>query len=66
MLNPHFDPLSILENHERTVNDIINSHNELAKLTESLAATLVQQNNRIEALEGELSRIYDYIGKNIK
>lgn len=47
----NFDPYEVLQNHESTINDLINAHNEVAKLQEDLAATVVQLNNRIIDLE---------------
>ena len=66
MLNRDFDPLGILEDHERTINDIISSHNNLAKLAEDLALQNNQLNERTERLEEELNRLYLYIGEQIQ
>jgi hypothetical protein len=66
MLNHDFDPLGILEDHEHTINDIISSHNSLAKLTEELAVQNNQLHERTQRLELELNRLYIYISENIK
>ena len=66
MLNHEFDPLAILEEHEETINKIILSHNNLAKLAENLADQNNQLNERTERLEDELNRLYVYIGEQIQ
>jgi hypothetical protein len=66
MLNRDFDPLGILEEHEETINKIILSHNNLAKLAENLADQNNQLNERTERLEDELNRLYVYIGEQIQ
>ena len=66
MLNHNFDPYDILQQHEKTINDLINAHNELAKLTETLADQNNQLHVRTEHLEDELNRIYIYIGEQIQ
>lgn len=47
----NFDPYQILQDHEITINDLVNAHNDVARLQEDLAATVVKLNNRIEYLE---------------
>lgn len=51
MLNEQFDPYDTLIEHDQVLNNLINAHNELAKLTENLAATIVKLNARLEQLE---------------
>lgn len=46
-----FDPYEVLQNHESVINDLIKAHNDVARLQEDLAATVVKLNNRIEYLE---------------
>ena len=46
-----FDPYEVLQNHESVINDLIQAHNDVARLQEELAATVVKLNNRIEYLE---------------
>ncbi len=46
-----FDPYEVLQNHESVINDLVNAHNDVARLQEDLAATVVKLNNRIEYLE---------------
>ena len=51
MINSDFDPLAILEEHEIKVNELINAHNEVARLAENLAESVVRLNNRLDKLE---------------
>jgi ABC-type transporter Mla subunit MlaD len=51
VLNEQFDPYDTLIEHDQVLNNLINAHNELAKLTENLAATIVKLNARLEQLE---------------
>jgi hypothetical protein len=51
VINSEFDPLAILEEHEIKVNELINAHNEVARLAENLAETVVRLNNRLDKLE---------------
>lgn len=66
MLNHEFDPYDVLQEHEITINQIIKSHNNLAKLAEDLADQNNQLNERTIDLEEELNRIYLYIGEHLK
>ena len=65
MLNNEFDPYEILQNHENILNDLIQAHNEVAKLNENLAETVVLLNRRLEQVENELNKVYEYIGENL-
>lgn len=59
MLNNDFDPLAILEEHEVKLNEVINCHNEVARLAENLAESVVRLNNRIDKLERFIIRNID-------
>jgi len=65
LLNNEFDPYEILQNHENILNDLIQAHNEVAKLNENLAETVVLLNRRLEQVENELNKVYEYIGENL-
>jgi hypothetical protein len=47
----NFDPYEVLQNHESVINDLVQAHNDVARLQEELAATVVKLNNRVEYLE---------------
>jgi hypothetical protein len=47
----NFDPYDVLQQHEQTINDLINAHNEVARLAENLSESVVILNNKIDKLE---------------
>tara|TARA_B110000285_G_C14620095_1_gene378740 strand:+ start:48 stop:233 length:186 start_codon:yes stop_codon:yes gene_type:complete len=51
MLISDFDPYEVLQSHEKTIGELIAAHNEVAKLNENLAESVVILNRRIEKLE---------------
>jgi len=61
MFNDDFDPYDILHNHERTLNDLINAHNEVAKLVEELAESHQKLNNRLTETERLIYKINTYV-----
>ena len=65
LLNSNFNPYDVLQQHEQTINRLIKSHNEVAQIVESLAENNMQLSNRLNDVEDELNRLYNYIGENI-
>lgn len=55
----NFDPYAVLEEHEIKLNEVINAHNEVARLAENLAESIVRLNNRIDKLERFMIRNID-------
>ena len=51
MLNENFNPYDTIMEHDQVLNNLINAHNDVAKLCENLAATIVKLNTRLEKLE---------------
>ena len=61
MFDSDFDPLAILQKHELTLNDLINAHNEVAKLTEELAQSQQKLNMRLTQTEQLIYKINSYV-----
>ena len=59
MLNHNFDPYDVLQQHEQTINNLINAHNDVARLAENLSESVVILNNKIDKLQNFVLRNID-------
>jgi len=59
MLNNDFNPYDVLERHDRTLEQLVKAHNDVAKLSEQLAESIVVINTKLDKLERFVLRNID-------
>lgn len=62
-INSQYDPYDLLQEHEVMISRLVKAHNAMDTVVTELTRNQIKFNSRIEQLEDELNRIYNYLGE---